>query len=68
MKNYIFWDITPCSPLKVNRHFGGTCHIHRLGRRVNQVRNQYKAGGKQILLSLLYNPEDEGDVFSRNAG
>jgi hypothetical protein len=24
MKSYIFWDITPCIPLKVNRRFGGT--------------------------------------------
>jgi hypothetical protein len=24
MKSIIFWDITPCSPLKANRHFGGT--------------------------------------------
>jgi hypothetical protein len=24
----IFWDITPCSPLKVNRRFGGTCRFH----------------------------------------
>jgi hypothetical protein len=24
MKAYIFWNITPCSPLKVNRPFGGT--------------------------------------------
>jgi hypothetical protein len=24
MKSTIFWDITPCSPLKVNRRFGGT--------------------------------------------
>jgi hypothetical protein len=24
MKSSIFWDITPCSLLKVNRHFGGT--------------------------------------------
>jgi hypothetical protein len=24
MGSYIFWDITPCSPLKVNRLFGGT--------------------------------------------
>jgi hypothetical protein len=23
-KSTIFWDITPCSPLKVNRRFGGT--------------------------------------------
>jgi hypothetical protein len=25
MKGSIFWDIRPCSPLKVNRRFGGTC-------------------------------------------
>jgi hypothetical protein len=24
MKSTIFWDITPCSPLNVNRRFGGT--------------------------------------------
>jgi hypothetical protein len=23
-KSFIFWDITPRSPLKINRHFGGT--------------------------------------------
>jgi hypothetical protein len=23
-KNYIFWDITPYSPVKINRHFRGT--------------------------------------------
>jgi hypothetical protein len=25
IKIYIFCDITQCSPLKFNRHFGGTC-------------------------------------------
>jgi hypothetical protein len=24
MKSAIFWDITPCGPLRVNRRFGGT--------------------------------------------
>jgi hypothetical protein len=35
-KSTIFWDITPCTPLKVNRRFGatytpedGTLHNHR---------------------------------------
>jgi hypothetical protein len=28
MKSPIFWDIMLCSPLKVNRHFGGTCRLH----------------------------------------
>jgi hypothetical protein len=31
LKSNIFWDITPCSPLKVNRRLGGTyrsvCHL-----------------------------------------
>jgi hypothetical protein len=25
MKNPFCWDITPCSPLKVEKPFGGTC-------------------------------------------
>jgi hypothetical protein len=25
LKSSVFWDITPCSPLKVNRCFGGAC-------------------------------------------
>jgi hypothetical protein len=36
MKSSIFWDITPCSPLKVNRHFGRTCRIYFKGRRISQ--------------------------------
>jgi hypothetical protein len=26
-KTYVFWDITPCSPLKINRRFGVTCRL-----------------------------------------
>jgi hypothetical protein len=40
MKSAIFWDITPCSQLTVNRHFGGTYHLHLQGRRINRARNQ----------------------------
>jgi hypothetical protein len=43
MKRFVFWDITPCSPLKVNRRFGGTCRIHLQGRRINQARNQHES-------------------------
>jgi hypothetical protein len=39
VKNFIFWDITSCSPLKVNRCFGGTCCLHLQDRRINQARN-----------------------------
>jgi hypothetical protein len=27
MKISVFWDITTCSPVKVNQHFGGTHHL-----------------------------------------
>jgi hypothetical protein len=36
--SYMFWDITPFIPLKVNLNFGGTC---RQGRRINQTRSQH---------------------------
>jgi hypothetical protein len=31
MKNTIFWDITPCSWLSVNRCFGGIYRLHLQG-------------------------------------
>jgi hypothetical protein len=40
MKSSVFCDITPCSPLKVNQRFGGTCRLHLQGRRICQARNQ----------------------------
>jgi hypothetical protein len=36
----IFWDIKLCSPLKVNRRFGGQCSLYLQGRRISQGRNQ----------------------------
>jgi hypothetical protein len=38
MKSSIFWVITPCSPLKVNRRFEGTCPFYLQGRRISQRR------------------------------
>jgi hypothetical protein len=35
-----FWNITPCSPLRVNRRFGGVYHHHLQGRRISRARNQ----------------------------
>jgi hypothetical protein len=46
MESTIFWDIKPCSPLKVNRCFGAT-YRHHLQGRISRARNQRKAGGKQ---------------------
>jgi hypothetical protein len=31
MKSTVFWDVTPYSPLEVNRCFGGTYHLHFQG-------------------------------------
>jgi hypothetical protein len=39
-KSSIFWNITPYSPLKVNRNFGGTYLLHLQGRRKCRARNQ----------------------------
>jgi hypothetical protein len=52
----IFCDITPCSPLKVNRRFGGTCRLHLQRRRISQARNQRDGGSTQrpaVLASWL---------------
>jgi hypothetical protein len=42
MKRFIFRVITPCHPLKVNRHFEGTCDLHLQGQRMSQARNQHE--------------------------
>jgi hypothetical protein len=34
------WDITSCSPLKVNRRFGGTYRLHLQSRRISRARDQ----------------------------
>jgi hypothetical protein len=54
MKTSIIWDIKPCSPSKVYRHFGeillATC-FH-----------------SDFLLGLFLHPEDGGDMFLRKVG
>jgi hypothetical protein len=59
----VFWDITPCSPFKVNRCFGGIYRFHHQGRRINRARNQSETRwqAEQFL-------EDGGDIFLRNVG
>jgi hypothetical protein len=42
----IFWDITPCNPLKQNRRFGETFRVQLQRRRINQARNQGETSSK----------------------
>jgi hypothetical protein len=37
MKNSIFWDTMPCSPLKVNQYFGETCCVYLQDQRISQA-------------------------------
>jgi hypothetical protein len=50
LKSSIFWDITSCSQLKMNRRFGGSCRIHIQGRRISQARNQREARSYLLIL------------------
>jgi hypothetical protein len=75
MKSSIFWKITPCSPLKVNRRFGGTRRLYLQGRRISRARNQSESRWQAelffhagFLLGLFYDPEDGGDMFFRKVG
>jgi hypothetical protein len=43
MKSTILWDITPGSPLKVNRRFGGTYRIHLQVRKIRRARYQHES-------------------------
>jgi hypothetical protein len=35
VKSTIFWDITPCTPLKINGRIRGTYLLHLQGRRIS---------------------------------
>jgi hypothetical protein len=41
LKSSVFWSITSCNPVKVNRCFGGKDHIHLHGQRISQERDQH---------------------------
>jgi hypothetical protein len=36
----IFWDTPLCSSLRINRRFGGECHLHLQGRRIRARAHQ----------------------------
>jgi hypothetical protein len=47
-KSSVFSDMTPCSPLKANRRYGGICRLHLQDRRISQEGKQHTDGSKQI--------------------
>jgi hypothetical protein len=53
MRSSIFWDITTCSVLVVNPHFGGKYRLHLQGQ-INQARNQHEGSNKSSEHRTLY--------------
>jgi hypothetical protein len=56
MKSTIFWDITPCSTMSVDRRFGGTYRLHLQGQKISWARNQRESRWQAVL--LLLRPRD----------
>jgi hypothetical protein len=57
MKSSVFWDMTPCSSLNVNRRFGEeTCRY---------ASYLLHAG---FMFGLFIEPEDGGNMFHKNVG
>jgi hypothetical protein len=53
MKSSIFWDMTPCSPLKCNRHLGVIYRLHLLGQSISQARYQYDPISEEVFAGFL---------------
>jgi hypothetical protein len=52
-KNSIFYYRTPCSPLKVNRRFGGTCRFYLKGLRTSQAETSVEQVAITARLTLV---------------
>jgi hypothetical protein len=55
MKSSVYWHVTPCTSLKINRCFGETCRLQIQSLRISQTRNQHEAGSRQSLYILSRN-------------
>jgi hypothetical protein len=52
MKSSVIWNITQCSLLTVNRHFGDTCSLRLQGRRITQARRQRESSWQAEQIGL----------------
>jgi hypothetical protein len=59
MKSSNFLDITPCSPVKVNKHFGGICRFYLQAL----LATCFHIG---LLLGSFFEPEDGDDMLAFN--
>jgi hypothetical protein len=48
----ILWDLTPYSPFKINRLFGGICRLNLRVRRISQARNQHEVSKQSKAASV----------------
>jgi hypothetical protein len=62
LRSSVFWDITLCSPLKVNRRFGGTYRLHLQGRGISRARNQRESRRKAETLKMEVTCSSETSV------
>jgi hypothetical protein len=46
LKNTMFFDVSPFSPLQVHLRFHGHYYLHLQGRSVSQATDQQEAGSK----------------------
>jgi hypothetical protein len=63
MRSSIFWNTMPCSLLKANRRFGGTCNLHLQVPRKSRTRNQHDACSKQTFTGLHGGISQEIELF-----
>jgi hypothetical protein len=67
LNSSILLDITPHSPLKVNRHFGRICNLHLHGRRKSHSQ-VCLLPAFALVYSLAYSSTPKIDMFLRNVG
>jgi hypothetical protein len=71
MKSTVFWDVM-LHNLETTQHSGKAYWLHLLGQSVRQARNHLPDACHLllvgILLGVLFNPEDGGDMFLQNTG